>query len=399
MIDKKKAAFDMALNLVATIAPVFVLQFLILPYAATQISGPSYGLLLTMVSLMTLVSQTCGGSLDNARLLQERVYKENSYSGDFNLYLIYCGVATFLVMAVGSWFYEGGLRRFDWGSFLLIAITALVTMARIYFSVAFRLKLNYRAVLVSNLALIVGYAIGTFIFVKTGCWQMIYLMGSLVSLGYVLMKSDLHKEPLKQTPLFRKTGDKVLVLALASLLAGALTYIDKLLLFPLMGGAVVSIYYTATLFGKAIAMGINPVTSVMLSYFSRMESMAKNSFRVLILVACGVGTAGYIACMVVSGPMLHLLYPQWAGEAMIYVPLVTLVAIVDMISVVVRPVILRFCDMNWQIKIHVANIIVYLVFSLGLLMAFGLMGFCWGTLIASTSKLAMMLWVYQHADL
>ena len=103
---------------------------------------------------------------------------------------------------------------------------------------------------------------------------------------------------------------------------------------------------------------------------------------------------GYVICIVCSGPVLDMLYPQWAEESMKYIYITTATAIVGMVSSVMNPVILKFCSLNWQVAINGINFVVYIVVTLIFLSVWGLYGFCIGILIANLVKLFLIILVY-----
>lgn len=106
-INRKKVLGDVLMNLVASILPVFVRMFLLLPYAATRMDGEAYGLMLTLVSLMTIVSNTIGNALNNVRLLVNLDYQETRQVGDFNILLVVGCLINTAILLAGTWIYEG----------------------------------------------------------------------------------------------------------------------------------------------------------------------------------------------------------------------------------------------------------------------------------------------------
>ena len=66
-------------------------------------------------------------------------------------------------------------------------------------------------------------------------------------------------------------------------------YADRLILYPLLGGVAVSIYYSATIISKLISLAVTPLSTVILSYFSKMESLKRRTFYVMLSVGLTVG--------------------------------------------------------------------------------------------------------------
>lgn len=62
--------FDVFLNIVATAIPIAVLQLCIYPLIATNVDDEIYGLFLTQISVLTIISGSLGNALNNIRLVK-----------------------------------------------------------------------------------------------------------------------------------------------------------------------------------------------------------------------------------------------------------------------------------------------------------------------------------------
>ena len=71
-IDKRKKQIfrDFVTNIIAVALPIAVLQIFVFPLLAKNIGDQKYGLIVTIVSIMTLFSESFGNVLNNVRLLQ-----------------------------------------------------------------------------------------------------------------------------------------------------------------------------------------------------------------------------------------------------------------------------------------------------------------------------------------
>ena len=390
---KKKIAFDMLLNIVATAIPTFVLQFFILPPLARYMSDERYGLLVTILALLSIVPATMGNALNNIRLIfgnESDRYDENT---DYNVILLIMAGINLIAVGIGSWLYERNITAI---SLVLTLAASVLWLFREYYIVAFRIKLNYISIMISNLIMVAGYGIGYALFRIYKHWQIIYIMGYLTSLVYIYFKSDLMKEPLRISERFRDISFQTVLLVVSSFLARVTTYADKMFIFPLLGGAVVSVYYAATLFGKVVSMAITPISSVMLSYLSKVQKKNDDIFKLTLASSTAVCAVGYFLCVAVSRPVLNYLYPQFVDQAMNYIWITTGTMVLTSLISIVNPFVLKFFDMKWQIAISSVYVVLYFSLSMLLLGKMGLMGFCIGSLIATAIKLLFMLYIYSH---
>ena len=392
-MNKRKVVFDMALNIVATAIPTFVLQLLILPNLAKFMSDDNYGLLVTVLAFLNVMPSTMGNVLNNIRLLYNENYVETNNEGDFNILLAILEGVNFLSVTVFLFYYDSNLTLF---TVLMSGITALLWLAREYFLVAFRLIINYRAILLCNVIMVGGYGIGYLLFLGTKVWQVIYISGLLCSLIYCFIRSRLWKEPFKITPLFKRTSTQGLLLLIAKILNRLLVYADKIIVFPVLGGALVSVYYAATVFGKVVSLMITPVNSVVLTYLAKAKKKTDSMLKSALLVGIAVCAVGYIVCVLISRPVLSILYPQYVDSAMNYIYLTTGTTVLYALISIVDPFIMKFFDMKWQIAINGGTVVVYLALGISFMIPWGLMGFCVGALLTNVLKLLFMIFIYYR---
>lgn len=384
----KKVILDIVLNMIASVIPVFTLQFAVLPLLGRQLNENQYGIIITLVALVTVVSQTIGNTLNNIRILKDIEYKEKKIEGDFNYIIIVMLIINAFVIVIGDFYYE---RKISIVDISLLLIYSTLVILREYYVAEFRIVINFKKILINNLFLVLGYMLGLAFFLASGKWQIIYIVGYLCSLLYTLKDNSLLREPIKKTELFRETCKSSTLLWVANLLTTGITYVDKLLLYPILGGHAVSVYYASTLFGKVISLAVTPINGVMLSYLSKWKSMKGNVFYAILILGGGICFGGYWLCVLVSRPVLEVLYPQWVDEAMSYIYITTLMAMMAAMISILSPFVLRFCDMKWTMKINLVTLLIYMLVALFLSQRWGIWGFCIGTLIAYSYKLIRLL--------
>ncbi|WP_088052519.1 polysaccharide biosynthesis protein [Virgibacillus dakarensis] len=388
---KKKIISDVLLNILASVFPIFILQFILLPLVASDIDANSYGYLITIIAWINLSALTLGSVLNNSRLIYNSTYEELNFKGDYNILLLSFLLINILITPIGVWYFE---KEFNLINIVLMLFISIFMFVRGYAIVEFRIKLNYKYILLDSVYVMVGYGVGYVLFIISDYWQLIYLCGFVFSFLFVVNKTNILREPFNRTPLFKKTSLRTFTLLVSALLNGVTVYLDKLLLFPLLGGLSVSIYYTATILGKTITLVIGPTTGVFLSYLARLKKIENKSFLILLVSSFIVGVIGYFFVILISKPLLGFLYPQFVSEALNYIYITTLSIIITITSNILNPVILKFCGVKWQVIINFIYLINYTGLSLILLNYYGLMGFCIGILIASIIKLFSIIIVY-----
>lgn len=393
MKNYKKIFFDIILNIIATVIPLIVLQLIILPLLSRRINEDEYGMILTIISIATIIATSLGNALNNIRLISQNVYKENGKTGDFQILLLgefFVGIII-TIIAIGKY-------NIDKTDYILVILMVLLWTAKEYYAVEFRINLDYTGIVISNVILVIGYMMGSCLYVIIGYWELIYVVGIFFSVGYIIIKSKIKFECLPISHLFRGTIVNLLILIAASLINNLLNYADRIIIYPLIGGTAVSIYYSSTLFGKLVSTAVSPINSVMLSYLSKKQLLQQTLILKVLLTSGFLGVIGYVVCRIIAYPALNILYPQWAEQSMEYVPITTLIAMVTMVTSTLTPFVLKFCAMKWQIVINASVLAVYLFSSVMLFKFYGLTGFCLGVLLSTIVKLIIMICVGMNAS-
>lgn len=390
---KKKVIYDMALNIISVGISTVVLQLFILPSIAKHIDDASYGLMVTILAMMNTVPSTIGNVLNNVRLLNRKEKNEEDQGGDLAVLFWISETIIFVFLVIASILYLG------FGDLLGIILTVfvgLVWLAAEYHSVAFRLDLDYKGVLLSNIIRSIALVIGYGLFLITKRWQVIYLFGFVGSYFYLLVikKSRIVFEKPRRTEIFGKCLRDAASLSGANVVGRSINYADKILMYPIMGGPAVSIYYAATLLGKVVSLVITPINSVALSYLSKYKKKPDKIFRWVFLTGLGICIAGYFFAIILGKPILTFFYPDYAEEAIKYIYITSASIVIQVFTSVITPFVIKFCKTYWQVVINLITIIIYIVVSLLLVKKLGLTGFCIGVLIANIVKLIITLWTY-----
>lgn len=388
---KKKAIFDILLNLIAATLPIVMLQLIIYPRTAAMLGGNEYGFMLTIYSIWIMLPNSLGNVLNNIKLLKLPEYQKLGIEGDIPILFRQWCIASSLVVFVVIWFYCGS---FDVTHIIIGSIIAILIFLKAYLEVGFRIKLNFVSVLVNNTLLSIGFLVGYFVFCLTNIWELIYLFGYFFSSMYCALKTDLLKEQPERTPLYDYVKKDAYSLVFSAVIMNLANYADKLVLYPLMGGMAVSIYYTSTILGKITGMLTGPINSVILSYIARWDKSKAKVFSKVLLLGTIVCVIGYIITVLFARPVIGFLFPQWLEPVMEIIPLTTVTIVLTILISFLNPFVLKFCKMQWQIGINMIGAIAYFGSALILWYFMGLKGFCIGTIIGALTKLIIMIVVY-----
>lgn len=378
----------MLINLIGTGLPLVALQLVVYPIVARTIDAEAYGRMQSLVSVIFLISGTLGGALSTTRLIHQYDYDEKDRVGDFGLLNLYSIGAVAIATPIVIYFYLGEVDVYE---LILITVISVLNYAELYYEVGLRLKLNYRKIFINKLIGAIGYLLGFLIFSQTLDWHYIFISAYLLQTVYCILNTELFREPIQKTEVFSDTTRSYGNITLASAFNKSLTYFDKILLHPLLGGEAVSVYFAANIFGKLVLQVLEPITNVILSYLSKEKKVSRSVWGLTITIGGGFCVMMYVFCLLVSRFVLTILYPQFVDEAMSLIPVATLSLCISSFVNIINPLALKSIKTNRQIVISGVGLMCYVILALSMYKPYGLMGCCIALLTSYAVKLALIL--------
>lgn len=380
------------LRLLAAFLSTGVRQFVTLPVLAAIFSKEAYGTILTINSVANIAEVSLGNTLNNTRMVTKPDYEEKGYVGDFNWFvLIAAAIGTVFSIVMPFLFPD-----IDLITGLLLWLVIIAGICNGYYIVGFTMKLMFGQVLIQSVVVAAGTLVGIGLTKLTGLWPFSFLIGNVFGLIYLYFKSSLLKEPLKWTPYAKKTATKWSVLTVTSLLSNAMTYLDRLLLYPVVGAGAVAIYTTASFFGKCVAALIPSASNVLLAYFSQNNyKISKASFFKVIATSVLFCGACYVVAIPIAPWITRLLYPSLFAEAEPLLLLANAAAMIAAAGTLAQTIVLRFCKPSNLLSVQVLYSVIYLGGGLLVLGKTGVIGFCWVAIIANLIRLfALIIYGY-----
>lgn len=390
--SKLKLIKDFALNIGASLMLVGTMNALVYPYLSKTMSADSYGMFLMIIGLLNMLGGTFGNSLNNVRLIMYAEYKEKNISGDFNVLIgIGIGIGAILTI-VGSSFFN-----IDWVYALSITVLSVLIILRNYYSVAFRLKIDYIKNFVFNSYLSISYVLVIVWFtvenIKLNYWMGIFLISEIAGLIYLFRNISLFREGFHITELFQKTSKKYITIIYLTLIASMLLYFDRNFLYPLLGGEAVAVYFAATVVGKALCLLTQPISTVMLSYFAQVDFvMNRKKFWQINGAVCVTSFLSYIFTILLVDIIVSFFYPTLYIKAKEYFFIANIVPCLTVIGDMARPAVLKYSSLNTLGILQTSFLIITIGVSYVCIQWNGLYGFCIGSIFLAVMKILTM-WV------
>lgn len=380
----KKFSYDTLLNIVSYGLPILMLQLIVFPFIAKEGGATDYGVMLTLTAIINIAAEMVGGTLANVRLIKEEEYINKGIVGDYKRLLL-LGSITFLViiLLVANLFFKQNIY-----SLTLLAFYYLLFTLRSYFSVSYRIVLNYKLVFVNNILLCLGYGIGLGMTSIFHHWAYVFIIGYTLAIVHILFTTKIWQEPIKKTELYSSTRNKYISLSGAYLVGNSMNYFDRIFLMAAIGATGVSNYYISGVFGKMLNLLTAPINMVMLSYLSKKKSIAAREIMTSIVLLIGLTALFVFAADLIAIDVIKMLYPEYVDETRPLVLICTLATVLTACTSFFKTLSMRYNSGNSVLLTEIVYIVSYLSLAVLFTTHCGVKGFCWSIIIAAVIRMS-----------
>ena len=363
-----------------------VLQFVVYPAFSRQLGAQGFGDVLTLLSVQSIFAISAGAGVSYARMAN--VPRFTASNGDYNRMLL-PGFAVTVAVCVGTLICFGSGTAV---SFLLYPVLGVVTALRYYCAAAFRLEINYRKNLVYYLLLSCGYLAGLALFHVCGQWETALLCGEVLAAAYTALRSPILRAPyLQKSAHFPAVRRSCTALVTAQVFLYLTMHADRLLIGAVLDGTQVSIYYTASLLGKAMAMLTEPIAGVAIGFLARTRTFGRLQYLLAAAGCAALGLAAFAVMIPVSPFLIGLLYPDIAPDAAPYYLAANGGQIVYFIANLLLVIALRFMAEKYQTILNASYGVCFFLLCTPALRYGGLPLFCKAVLLLNLLRLAVTL--------
>ncbi len=383
----KKLGFDFSANILASLIVTVTMQILIYPLIAKSVPIGAYGLILTIMGIVNTIVMALGGTLNNIRLIRNEAYESLGVKGDFKVILVVItsigAIATlFIIMFLGNI----GLLNI-----VLLIFTVILGIVKSYYIVDYRLNLNFKLNLFCNVIIAFGYIAGLMLFFLTNIWVLAFFTAELFGCIFLFFTTKIVKEPMKTTAILKETVSIYVMLIFVGAMATMLTYMDRLIIFPLLGGQAVTIFTVASFFGKSLGLIMTPIASVLLGYYANKDvKFSLNLFWLINILVIVFSAIFFGISCIISSWFTGLLYPQFIEIVQPYILVANLAAIIGMAGNMTQPAVLKYAPMFWQLIVQIVYGTVYISLGIFMLKGNGIAGFCTAIMLANIFRLILL---------
>ena len=389
--NNKKKIKDLFLSIGATAVFNMVIQFAMYPFLERNLGKENYGVALSVLSIVAILAGTIGTAANYSRMVTSANNGIACTNGDYNIILL----ALSTICGLGGIFY---LRYLGISSALaaVIFVTLIIlTALRYYSDVEYKINSDFMRYMIFYVAISVGYLLGMLIYRLTGEWMLAFIAGEALGVIFVVFQGTIYrKDVLTPSAQFLPVCKSMGFLLLSTLIDNLTLNADRLLLMIFAGGSAVSIYYTASLLGKVVAMLSVPINSIIISYLVKYEgSLTKKFWSVAAGGSLVLGALAFAGCTIISPFLLNILYPDLKNDIAPYIAPAILGQIFYFVSGVLLVILLKFRGEKKQFLFNACYAVEFMAIVIVGTWFGGLNGFVYTCLAANAIRfVAVIIW-------
>lgn len=363
------------------------IQLVIFPFLSKRLSINEFGVAVTLYGFSQLLTVVMGNTINNIRLIyNKKIVNAGNFSTLLFVSLFLAGLASIVLNIL----YSNNLNIIQ---IVILMFWTILSCSRAYLTVYYRIHLKYFNILLVHIVLICGYMLGIIIFNITGFWTVIFLIGELIANIYLLVTTPFLSEKITIDDEFNYLLKETKNLTFSNMLVQSMNYLDRFLISPMLGSSDISFYYSVSIFSKLISLVINPFNNVILSYLHKIEKNFKKIFILYNIGAILILIPGYFVIYLLTPLMLRFFYPEFSHVSLFLVALVSLSTVLNLLSTIINPFILKFRPMVYQTRIQLVFAFIYIVTALILISLYGLEGFAISSCISFFIKWLLLVYV------
>lgn len=370
---------DMFVNTFSFGIYIIAQQIVLMPIMSRVLSQEEYANYIIYISIFAIISNVLGSELGVVR----QVRNDKDDGKNYNRILLILIPIIVIVSVVSLYF-----LKYSIVDTIFLTIAILLANIRLYSASYFRMNRDFKKVLLQNVIYFIGILIGLVIYIKCNYIWIPTLIAEIFTLIYSLINTDIIKAGISKNrnKEIRRTFTD---LGFISLLVNGMVYFDKILVYPILGGTAVTLYYSTSVMSKIISLIVNPLYSVILSWLKDNDDKFKSK---IVSLTVKINIPVLFLSFIISVPLTYIamkiLYPQYF-EASVYLIIPVCIGLAfSVVSSLVKAILLKYMDSKKLVKAYVIYFIIFVISAITMSKFIGLIGFVYSNVISKFS-----LWI------
>ncbi|PCD09417.1 hypothetical protein CMV16_03150 [Peribacillus simplex] len=378
----KTILIEFVINIFSFSLLIVAQQIIALPIISRFYDTDHFGKIIIAFGISNIITSMFGFSIGSARLLDQKVYN--------NIYLKMLKSSSVVVVLI-SFFIYNYLFAGSYIDSFVYAIICVLGSIRYFFISEYRIIDAHNWVFKQNFYYFLGILIGFLLFYFQKNWVLVFLIAEIVSVSfsYLYLHKNNFFKLFKDNSKLKLTNTTHLIINNGA--SYSLMYYDRFVIYPILGAANVSLYYSAAVSSKIGGLIINPLSNFILGKLAHKKDESNTRSIKIVILGSIFGTMFYFVLSVITTPILvAILYPNFLSKIEdVFVPICLGAAIMGGVNIL-KPLIMKYMGAKYYNKLFLVYGIILIIMSILLCIKYSLLGVA----IANTiSSAVLYIWL------
>lgn len=366
---------DIVWNFGAFALYIGVQQIVIMPFISAFFSESEYSRIAVFLTVFNILVCIGGDEIGNTYLIRKKEYDSKNIKGDF--ILLFLTVLLFLLSA--ATLVNVLVLHIDLKTFMQMLVVLICGSIRYFFTAYLRGNQQFGLIFCANILYAMGALTGILLLRASNNFLLPFLLGELPAAAFILgvvIFNRSNNVSLRLSPEFGNTARSYLKLGLVSSLQQCVAYLDRLIVYPMLGAAAMSLYYSSTTVSKLSGLAINPVGGVLMARLSGREKddrrdVTKKMLKYYPWLLIAIFAVNFIFIWLAA----KLLYSQYYNDAVILFLPICVAEAFGGVNFLMKPVLLRFFSTSMFVVVNLIYAAAFIAGILAFSSLWGLLGY------------------------
>lgn len=358
---------DSVINIVAFTILVGAQQLLAFPVIAKNISPDNFGMILIMMGIVNVFS-VLTSNLPCVHLVSPTDYKRNSYNYLFISILLFIFLVS-LILAFSIFNKTGGLTK------LCFIILCQSTCFRAFITTNYQIENHFKSVVNQNVFYVIGMILGLFVCNFSSNWLILFITADFFSLLYSWRKINKVCKQYYSIKFSLKELTNYVNFITKDIISYLLNLFDRFIIYPILGGTSVSVYYSMMSVSKLFSLVLNPLSVVL---FMKMSITGIEKMLILnriSLVSILFMILSSLLFIIIIPFYVKIFYPTYVASIEGVYIYVAILSGISCSLIMFKSLIIKLCPLHKLRNIYMQYMILFLVLSIVFVYKFNLIGF------------------------
>lgn len=369
---------EILLNLFAFGLYIIAQHVILMPILAKTTKEANYANFIIFITVLNILANSLGSQLGVVRQIKAKDYEQHDKRLDFETLHVFSSIIIIITLVI-----TGLQLKYDWVAILIINYVVLLTSIRFYMRFVYRLENRYNVIIIQNILYLIGVILGLILHHQFNFIWFPVLIGETLAFTYSILSYKIKKSNFGITPLFKETSKDFTSLSLTSVLTNSISFIDKLLIYPLLGAVSLAVYNAGSTVSRMMSLFVTPINDVILVHISRTkETSAKKIIGFVLWISLLLLAGIFIVTIPIIYILIYILYPQYLADIMSILLSLSIVASLGAVTAILRSFIIRYVKAIYLLISYLITTILIIVMGYYGAIYYGIVGFAWSVVIA-----------------